>query len=370
MTEVNHAAVLFGLDLAGDYLGRVRQLYYNNLQMVPPTFNGFRAEAPPPPARDCAVEDFLGRKRDWPPWWKSGNDAVRHLVHTGMHLDEQERRLAQRDDVLAAYFRLRQVRGFHHVHAATEMMEFDVSSYGRGADARMGVMFFPATMEGDKFNYGGFVAKLGPLNNFFMVAFEDGEVLYLDPTGTASEAAARLELFAREMQSKMEEELTARGVDPSCNDRSPRNAALAAHPNCSQRSFLRERKELALLKQGNPNYQYRSGYLPTATFCIADFFCLSSEPSRSCVKVIPPTFVNGRNGGLLLGGDGVGGFRFFYFWSESGHWESLARKPKNDNYLEFARGVITDWMRTRTCTRWYRRRGPRKGEKLRLELLP
>jgi len=368
--DIANHAVLVGLDLAGDYIRSVRKLYCD-LQMA--TLNDFRAEAPPPPppaaaARVRAVQDFWARKRAWPAWWRTDDDVTKHLLHSGLHLDDVEGRRARLDAALDSYFRLRQVRGFHHVHARAEMMEFDVSSYGRGADTRLGVMFFPAAMEGYNFTFGGFLATLSNPDHF-VVAFEDGEVLYLDPTGSASEAASRLEVFAREMQSKLEEELTVRGVDPHCNDRSPRNAALAAHPNFGHRSFLRGRRELALLKRENPNYCSRSGYLPTANFCVADFFHVVAGPTLACVKVIPPTFTNGRDGGLLLGGDGVGGFSFFYFWAESGHWESLAHHPKNDNYLEFARGVIADWMRARTCGRGYNRKTRGTG-RLRLELLP
>ena len=46
--------------------------------------------------------------------------------------------------------------------------------------------------------------------------------------------------------------------------------------------------------------------------------------------------------------DDVRGFCFFYFWAESGHWESLAFCPNNDDYLEEARRVISAWMKERT----------------------
>jgi hypothetical protein len=297
----------------------------------------------PPPARDYYVEVFLGAGMVRPPWWVIG-DTVRHLAHSHLHLQDLPGRQARLESVLTTYFRLKSVRGFCHVHLATEMLEFDISSYGAGADVRLGVMFFPGTLVGDRFNYGGFIAHLGPRDHF-VVAFESGEVLYLDPCGSGRKAAARLETFAKSMQVKMEQELLVRGVDP-CSNWSPRNNALAVHPNFCPRSFLRNRRELALLTRADKDYCLKFGIVPTATFCVSDFFAGGQE---NCVRVVPPTLTGWRDGGLLLNYvDEVLGFCFFYFWGETGHWECLAHKPHNDQYLENARGVISSWMRART----------------------
>jgi hypothetical protein len=313
-----------------------------------PRFPGFRLDAPPPakltppPKRDYLVEVFLGAGMVKPRWWDVGY-AVKHLAHSRLHLHDLAGRQARLEVALTTYFRLRSVRGFCHVHMKTEMLEFDVGSYTAGADVRLGIMFFPGTLLNDRFNFGGFVAHLGPMNNF-VVAFENGEVLYLDPFGCGQEAAARLEFFAREMQLKMEQELLVRGVDPGCNW-SPRNVTLVAHPNFGTRSFLMSRRELALLTEADENYSRKCGHEPRATFYASNFF----GGGKSCVQVIPPTFTGWNNGGLLLNYvDDVRGFCFFYFWAESGHWESLAFCPNNDDYLEEARRVISAWMKERT----------------------